>query len=111
MVNEFRIRQELRAIELLPAPPLRRARQILKLRREARLGAAQLEGFSRLFLEAGDSDRAVRFLAASKRMTKLSQDLRSCACAWLGDSPSPMSFGYSPRSAAYPRWERKENLA
>jgi hypothetical protein len=90
---------------------MRRVRQILKLRREARLGASQMEGFSRLFLEAGDSDRAVRFLAASKRMTKLSEDLRDCARAWLGTTPTPMSFGYAPSSAAHPQWDRKENVA
>lgn len=109
-MNEFRIRQELRDIELLPTPPLRRARQILKLRREARLGAVQMEGFSRLFLEAGDGDRAGRFRAAAKRMEKLSEDLRHCARAWLGASPTPMSFGYAPRASAYPQWDRKESV-
>ncbi|MGV3618912.1 MAG: hypothetical protein ACO1SV_26600 [Fimbriimonas sp.] len=105
MISEFKIRQELRAIELAPSPPLQRVRQILRLCREARLAAAQMMGFSRMFTMAGDGMHAVRFMHAAKRLTDLNDQMRECARAWIRTPNPPLSYGYQPRAGEYPKWE------
>ena len=83
MVSEFGIRQELKAIELVPAPPLRRARRIVRLARTARRGAIQMARLGRALAHAGDAGGSLRFLNASRQLAALHDELRACAQAWL----------------------------
>ncbi|MGV3618864.1 MAG: hypothetical protein ACO1SV_26360 [Fimbriimonas sp.] len=77
------IRRELKSIELLPAPPMRRVRRIVGLARQARRGAAQMARLSRGFVQAGDGARAARFMKAARQLVELYEELRACAQAWL----------------------------
>lgn len=90
MISEFKIRQELRAIELAPALPIRRARRILQLARSVRKGARQMSFLSRTHLADGDGIRAVRFMTAARRLCELYEELRACARAWL---PASVNLG------------------
>lgn len=83
MVSEFGIRQELKEIELLPAPPLRRARRIVRLARTARREAIQMAILGRNLAETGDAPGAFRFVQAARQFAALHEELRACAQTWL----------------------------
>jgi hypothetical protein len=83
LISEFRVRQELKAIEMTPAPAIRRARRIVRLARSVRKGALQMAQQGRQYLAEGDGARAVRFMTAARRLTELYEELRGRARAWL----------------------------
>lgn len=104
MISEFKLRSELALIERTPDKPVRKARRIVRLVRQARRSAVALLHLGQCFAAEGDGGRAARFLDAARRLQVACDELREKARVALKSTSEPAGFGYRNVGNAYPKW-------
>jgi hypothetical protein len=79
LVSEFRIRQELSALEAMPGRPFGKAKKILRLARYVGMGSARMAQLANWYLSLGDIGRAAKFERARHRLIRLHDEIRAKA--------------------------------
>jgi len=89
LISEFHIRRELQALRLMPGPPTKRARALLRFARKVDLGAQQMAVLSQCFFREGDAVRGARFGEAESRLRAMQEEAREGARAALRTRSRP----------------------
>jgi hypothetical protein len=85
LIEEFKIRSQIADIEAAAAPPMRKARLILRMARSLRAAAGRLAHLSRRSFREGDPLRGARMREATQRLLQAHAELRDRAGAALAD--------------------------
>ncbi len=105
MISEFEARHSLRAIESMDARPMFKVRCLLRLSRRVLLAARKVSDCAWLLMREGRTEEGTRMSGASRRLARLSEDLRSRARAYLRpDSSAGLSFGYGQQPSPTAQW-------
>ena len=104
MFSEFNVRAEVSQVETLDVQPIRKARMLLRIAKQAAKTAGRLSLLSQYHYRIDNPLIGARFREAAQRLVDVQQEVRLHARNALVRVPKPLGYGYTPRGNAYPSW-------